>query len=673
MNACYSCFNILLFQFASDYNMAIQDARNNCAYDYYFIELKLDLAFIFFSSVSISLTFLSQGGYIHPDEFFQSVEVTAGRLVQFLNNHYNMILFIYKLIEDITIGFSYYQNYEINLISGDIFGYQVNRPWEFDSRFPIRSIVLPYVTTGPPYLLLQTLSQSKWLGRFFPVTPYTLMLLPRLTFAILSIVCSIYLGRVAHGLGFTKQIVRCTYASSYVALVFFTRTFSNTLEAFLFVLLLYYVRKNLYSKGSAGASVITFIIVAGIFNRPTFIFFALVPFTYWLLSIDVQLRSNRRFRGSILQIIAKLFVCTFIATLIASVFVLCDTMYFKRRTLEQMVDTLITAKSFSAFVHKEFAITPLNFMIYNTDPNNLSEHGLHPRITHMLINIPLLFGPLAFYGLYEFYIYIRRLINGTVLPPRQFLLLSIYVPLILLSVFPHQEPRFLIPLLAPISILYGFQLFGPRSTDLLRSIWLTLTIIGIVFYGFFHQGGVIPAISHLSQRLNGLSPNQTVVPTTNHVIFFHTYMPPHFLFQCHSHSMTTINDLKGSSVETLSLFIKNLQVGECEHKDCSAYLVIPKSLRPLIERVERDTGLLVVFDTTIFPHLSTEDPPNIAELFPISKMTCVTTDEHGNEKVSYPCWVKMYIFNFLDLMQIDIYRILVNTSPQAGLKGSYQS
>lgn len=42
-------------------------------------------------------------GYIHPDEFFQSPEVTAG----------------------------------------DVFGYDVFVPWEFKSELPARSIVLP--------------------------------------------------------------------------------------------------------------------------------------------------------------------------------------------------------------------------------------------------------------------------------------------------------------------------------------------------------------------------------------------------------------------------------------------------------------------------------------------------------------------------------------------------
>lgn len=41
-------------------------------------------------------------------------------------------------------------------------------------------------------------------------------------------------------------------------------------------------------------------------------------------------------------------------------------------------------------------LTPLNNLVYNLNVDNLAKHGIHPRYTHLLINLPLLFGPLAF-------------------------------------------------------------------------------------------------------------------------------------------------------------------------------------------------------------------------------------------------------------------------------------
>lgn len=39
-------------------------------------------------------------------------------------------------------------------------------------------------------------------------------------------------------------------------------------------------------------------------------------------------------------------------------------------------------------------VAPLNAAIYNASPANLAAHGLHPRATHILLNLPLLALPL---------------------------------------------------------------------------------------------------------------------------------------------------------------------------------------------------------------------------------------------------------------------------------------
>lgn len=44
-------------------------------------------------------------------------------------------------------------------------------------------------------------------------------------------------------------------------------------------------------------------------------------------------------------------------------------------------------------------ITPWNNLMYNLNVDNLAQHGIHPRYTHIAINLPLLYGPLAIFGL----------------------------------------------------------------------------------------------------------------------------------------------------------------------------------------------------------------------------------------------------------------------------------
>lgn len=70
-------------------------------------------------------------GYIHPDEYFQNGEVTAG-----------MLNWVFTAITHFHSG-----------LEGRIFGYHKLRTWEWDPSFPMRSIVSPFLTTGIPFLI----------------------------------------------------------------------------------------------------------------------------------------------------------------------------------------------------------------------------------------------------------------------------------------------------------------------------------------------------------------------------------------------------------------------------------------------------------------------------------------------------------------------------------------
>ena len=137
-------------------------------------------------------------------------------------------------------------------------------------------------------------------------------------------------------------------------------------------------------------------------------------------------------------------------------------------------------------------LTPLNSYRYNAEPTNLAKHGLHPRWTHAVVNMPMMFGPLAILGLLELCHYASRYAKPSdgaqpppsaaaaaaateerddhlSPPPRGHLrvLCGSMVVLYLggLSTAPHQEARFLLPLLLPMSILYGAQIFPPAADD----------------------------------------------------------------------------------------------------------------------------------------------------------------------------------------------------------------
>ena len=135
--------------------------------------------------------FLPQVGYIHPDEYFQSVEV----------------------------------------ISGDVFHLDVNRTWEFNVTSPIRSMTLPLTLFGSPLFLYKGVNALLFHHTGFNfVTPYMVYIVPRLVMLALSFVIDYCVYKIC--ILYKDHYNRCltTLSSSYVMLIYATRTFSNTIE-----------------------------------------------------------------------------------------------------------------------------------------------------------------------------------------------------------------------------------------------------------------------------------------------------------------------------------------------------------------------------------------------------------------------------------------------------------
>lgn len=97
---------------------------------------------------------------------------------------------------------------------------------------------------------------------------------------------------------------------------------------------------------------------------------------------------------------------------------------------------------------------------------------------------------------------------------------NVIVPLCLLSVFPHQEPRFLLPILLPI-VFTTSKYFSSHYTKNMKHIipiWCVSNIVGLIFYGYLHQAGIIPMISHIFKEIKYVS--------NIHIINSHTYSIP---------------------------------------------------------------------------------------------------------------------------------------------------
>lgn len=119
---------------------------------------------------------------------------------------------------------------------------EVSKPWEFNVSSPIRSIPVIYVATKIPLSILKTMSNFLEMYTGLNLTStYMVLMVPRLAVCLLSFITDFCLYRICYLYGQNYKERLILYASSYITLVYMTRTFSNSLENICFSILLYLV------------------------------------------------------------------------------------------------------------------------------------------------------------------------------------------------------------------------------------------------------------------------------------------------------------------------------------------------------------------------------------------------------------------------------------------------
>ncbi|XP_071070805.1 GPI mannosyltransferase 4 [Dasypus novemcinctus] len=505
---------------------------------------------------------LPQTGYVHPDEFFQSPEVMAE----------------------------------------DVLGLQAARPWEFAAGSPCRSALLPLLTAGAAFRLL-----GLW-ARPGPPSAYALLVAPRLLLTGLSFALDGAVHQLAPLWGAERWAALVLLAGSHVTLVFYTRTFSNALEGLLLAALLLLVspraaRRPAPTKPAPGPRwrgwLLGGVVAAGFFNRPTFLAFALAPLFLW----GVRGAANPGFQSLTHEALVLLPG----AALTAAVFVAVDSWYFS-----------------SLSGSSTLVLTPVNFLHYNLDPQNLARHGTHLRLTHLAVNGFLLFGLLHSQALRAAWqqlqvclrafaqVGLRKALGarGPLSSPRSHLLLFYFVPLALLSAFSHQEARFLIPLLVPLVLLCS-----PRAQPVpCKGALVLFNTLGALFFGCLHQGGLVPGLGHLERVVH--APGLPRVPTHYTLLFAHTYMPPQHLLRLPGlGSFVEVVDMGGAEDWALCQAMNNLTSqpacrGAGGPQLCRLFVVTPGTIRPTTEKC----GFTLKNETLVFPHLTLEDPPALSSL-----------------------------------------------------------
>jgi len=389
----------------------------------------------------------------------------------------------------------------------------------------------------------------------------------------------------------------------------------------------------------------------GVFNRFTFAFFAF-PLVLYMLYEELRLKDKGEWQSLVTGILVGFSFMSMVIIFVDSVYfgsisillgdkrfrwldLLCPSFWV---TLLPNLPTL-TIDSFN------WTITPINSLNYNIKEENLDEHGTHLRITHLLWNMPLLFGPLAFFGLAPYYIWLDDQLGALIgqgpaakkktviggkrklpkpnppttekLKPRlqegkfstgKLALLGVIVSsMLFLSLAPHQEMRFLYATLVPF-VLLGFKsILGSEGNIWTKSGWITFNIILLLLMGVNHQGGVIPSILKIAAQ-------PVEVESTTHVVFYRTYMPPKHLFGIKVGSgrpKFAVYDLKGASTEDLRLTLLRITEGFNFGEKDKIFVAAPAtaSLETLSMPIKRRQWF----------HFSMEDPPqNYTDLLKIT-------------------------------------------------------
>ena len=275
--------------------------------------------------------------------------------------------------------------------------------------------------------------------------------------------------------------------------------------------------KNCYKK----SILLGLMISLGVFNRVTFPAFILLPclVLFW--------KFYRTHWQSI-----SLLSFSFLAS--SCLIVLIDTKIFKNG--------------------KGLIIAPWNNLKYNIDIQNLQLHGLHSRYTHLLVNLPQMLGPAL----------LLAILSGYKL--NQLSTYSIVSGILFLSLFQHQELRFLIPLVP----LFITNLSWTRSSSILvnstlfKGAWLLFNIIMGFIMGISHQSGIVQFLGDYSRFHSG--------PMGVH-LWWKTYSPPTWMYMDNSLRVSSVVNLQNGveSIDEISFNVTDHHV--IDLKGCDLQLL----------------------------------------------------------------------------------------------------
>jgi len=237
------------------------------------------------------------------------------------------------------------------------------------------------------------------------------------------------------------------------------------------------------------------------------------------------------------------------------------------------------------------------------------------------LNFPLLVGPLSVVALIEFVTFVKNWVLSSTegrkstqkkkrtkgeltLPEKLTLGGSVVSGLFLLSLAPHQELRFLVPLVFPlILVLRGALIEKWLSVRYFLPVWILFNTVLAIFFGVFHQGGVLPSLIYLQNRTSKILPHNQV-----DIVYTYTYMPPRSLLTIPANSENIhLYDAGGLTALQLHEFVSNLTKKQTKKDDVSSHVVFVVSPLPISE-ISSHTKSCEQYEleTEVWPHFSSE-------------------------------------------------------------------
>ncbi|GJP90065.1 mannosyltransferase [Aspergillus niger] len=475
------------------------------------------------------------------------------------------------------------------VFAGRIFSYPSRLPWEFTSDKPIRSVFPLWPTYDVPMNLLKGFYTES--GTLNPPPELVYYVLRGVMF-LLSFVLEDWAVYELVPLPRHRRATVVLVASSYVTWTYQTHTFSNSIETLLVAWGLVLIQRIVDNKRRSSifaCAVLSLIAVVGVFNRITFPAFLLVPGLRLLPHFWRKPFSLLSFAG-----FGLFFFC---------IAVLVDTTFYN------------PSASLWDAVHAPI-ITPLNNLLYNSDQSNLALHGLHPRYHHFLVNLPQLLGP-AYVAI------ILSMSKSTAIQSwlKNIRAVSAISATAMLSIFPHQEPRFLLPCV-PLLL----SCLRVRKSRLFLAAWVIFNATLGFLMGVYHQGGVVPTqiaipsiVSESIFEAGAMSANDNAQKSAT-ILWWKTYSPPLWLLGDNTTTQLNIEtrDLMGISGPEMASELEKI-VPQCPNNDDSnsmdnsersIFVVAPKSAT-FLDRYTNpspdDSGLTLHELWTWRKHLNLDD------------------------------------------------------------------